>query len=134
MNTDEGIRAELRAYNPLISRPGKLSATLFLELTTDEQLREWLPKLVGIERHYEIHLGTGDDVDIIAAQVDAGHDSTLTREETTASVHYLWWPFTTEQAEKLANGPAESCAPIRPTSEVTELTDINRASLSADLL
>ena len=32
--SDEGIEAELRAYNPLIPEPGTLSATLFVELTT----------------------------------------------------------------------------------------------------
>ncbi len=48
--SDEGIEAELRAYNPLIPEPGHLSTTMFIELTSEEQLRDWLPKLVGIER------------------------------------------------------------------------------------
>src|SRR4051794_13233226 len=48
--TDDGIETELRIYNPLIPEPGHLAATLFIELTSDDQLREWLPKLVGIER------------------------------------------------------------------------------------
>src|SRR5579884_1166174 len=45
MLTDEAIQNELDAYNPLIPDPGELSATLFLELTSDAELREWLPKL-----------------------------------------------------------------------------------------
>src|SRR4051794_30744006 len=55
--SDEAIEAELRAYNPLIPEPGTLSATLFVELTSDELLREWLPKLVGIERSIVIDPG-----------------------------------------------------------------------------
>src|SRR3954452_25145635 len=55
--SDEGIEAELRAYNPLIPEPGHLSTTMFIELTTEAQLREWLPKLVGIERLVEIRVG-----------------------------------------------------------------------------
>ena len=46
-------------YNPLIPEPGHLAATMFIELTRDEQLREWLPKLVGIERRVELRLGDG---------------------------------------------------------------------------
>ncbi len=134
INTDEGIRAELRAYNPLISRPGKLCATLFLELTTDDQLREWLPKLVGIERSYEIHLGEGPDAEVVAAHVDEAHDASLTREETTASVHYLWWPFTADQAQRLATEPARLVCTHPAYREFAELSDINRASLAADLL
>ena len=48
--SDEAIEGELRAYNPLIPEPGSLSATLFIELVDEAQLREWLPRLVGIER------------------------------------------------------------------------------------
>ncbi len=134
INTDEGILAELRAYNPLISRPGRLCATLFIELTADEQLREWLPKLVGIEKTYEIHLGDADAPEIIKAEVDPGHDASLTREEITASVHYLRWPFTPEQAAALAEGPARVVCTHRAYLEVAELSDINRASLANDLI
>ena len=51
---DAAVLEELRAYNPLIPEPGQLCATLFIELTSDAQMREWLPKLVGIERALEI--------------------------------------------------------------------------------
>ena len=50
MVTDEQIQHELDVYNRLLPAPGELSATLFLELTTEEELRTWLPRLVGIER------------------------------------------------------------------------------------
>ena len=48
--TDEAIQVELDIYNRLLPAPGELSATVFIELTSDEALREWLPRLVGIER------------------------------------------------------------------------------------
>jgi hypothetical protein len=37
---DEQVMEELHAYNPLIPEPGQLSATLFIELTSEEQMRE----------------------------------------------------------------------------------------------
>ena len=47
--SDEAIQTELDIYNRLLPAPGELSATLFIELTSEPDLREWLPKLVGIE-------------------------------------------------------------------------------------
>ena len=48
--SDEAIQVELDIYNRLLPQVGELSATLFIELTSDASMREWLPKLVGIER------------------------------------------------------------------------------------
>ncbi|MHB1487297.1 MAG: DUF3501 family protein, partial [Acidimicrobiales bacterium] len=52
--TDEGIQAELDIYNPLIPEPGTLSATLFIELTSPDEMKHWLPRLVGIERSVDL--------------------------------------------------------------------------------
>ena len=68
--SDEGIQTELRVYNPLIPEPGQLCATLFIELTSDEALREWLPKLVGIERSVGLRLPDGE---VVGAVVDEEH-------------------------------------------------------------
>ena len=57
--TDEQILDELKVYNPLIPDPGQLSATLFIELTDEASLREWLPKLVGIEGALVVEFGPG---------------------------------------------------------------------------
>src|SRR3954467_2418348 len=57
MLTDEAIQTELDIYNPLVPEPGRLAATLFIELTTEEDLRTWLPRLVGIERSIRLHIG-----------------------------------------------------------------------------
>ena len=82
---DRGVQAELDAYNPLIPGAGRLSATLFIECTRDDQLREWLPKLVGIERHLELRIG-----DMRVSSIpEAGHAAQLTRPDVTAAVHYL---------------------------------------------
>ena len=132
--TDEGIATELRIYNPLVSRPGRLAATLFIELTTDEQMREWKPKLAGVERSYELHLGSGDDVEVVAGLLDEEHEETLTRDEITASVHYLYWPLTEDQARKLAAGPALLVCTHPNYQESVELSDTTRESLAADLL
>lgn len=99
--TDEGIQEELDVYNPLIPEPGQLCATLFLELTTDDQMREWLPKLVGIERSLVFRLPDGSEV---RNTVEAAHASQLTRENTTAAVHFVEFRFTPEQVTAFGEG------------------------------
>lgn len=103
--TDEGIEAELATYNPLIPEPGHLSATLFVELTSEPELREWLPKLVGIETTVEIRMGRGDGAEAVRCQVDPEHEAQLTRTEITASVHYVSFALTAEQVAAFAAGP-----------------------------
>ena len=100
IHTDEGIQVELDVYNPLLPAPGRLSATMFLELTSDDMLREWLPRLVGIERAVELRIGDQS----VPSVPEAGHESQLTREETTAAVHYVRFELTADQIAQL--GPA----------------------------
>jgi len=97
ITTDEGIQDELDVYNPLIPEPGQLCATLFVELTSDESMREWLPKLVGVERSIVFRLADGAEVRCI---VDPQHASQLTREHVTAAVHYVTFQFTPAQIEQ----------------------------------
>jgi hypothetical protein len=89
--TDDGIQTELDIYNPLIPEAGQLSATMFLELRSKDELETWLPKLVGIERSVELRIGDGITVPSIP---ESGHAAQLTREDTTASVHYLQFHLT----------------------------------------
>ena len=93
--SDEGIQTELDIYNRLLPAPGELSATLLIELTTESDLREWLPKLVGIETR----LGVAMDGDVVLSVPEADHAAALSREEITPAVHYLRFGFGDEQVE-----------------------------------
>src|SRR5689334_20794020 len=62
MMRDEQIAHEVDTYNQIIPDRDELSGTLMLELTSDVALREWLPRLVGIERHVAIVLPGGREV------------------------------------------------------------------------
>jgi hypothetical protein len=103
MGTDAQIQAELDAYNPLIPGPGELTATLFLELTSPDELREWLPRLVGIQEAVRLVVGN----DVIPASTDPDHAARLTRDEVTASVHYIRFVLTPEQIDAVARGPVD---------------------------
>jgi hypothetical protein len=128
--TDEDIQVELDTYNPMIPDPGQLCATVFLELTSDDQMREWLPKLVGIEKSFVIVLSNGDRV---ASITDEAHAGQLTRETTTAAVHYIRFEFTPAQVEAFASGPVRIEITHPEYLESVELSDTTRAELLADL-
>jgi len=127
--TDAGIQEELDVYNALIPEPGQLCATLFLELTTDDQMREWLPKLVGVERSLVFRLGDGSEV---RCTVEAGHASQLTRENVTAAVHFVEFHFTPDQVAAFGDGVV--LAIDHPDYlEAVELSPVTVAELLADL-
>ncbi|HVC25152.1 MAG TPA: DUF3501 family protein, partial [Acidimicrobiales bacterium] len=79
MLADEQIEEELAVYNPLLPGPGELSMTLFVELTSESELREWLPKLVGIERSVVVRVGDRAAPVEVRCTVDPQHASQLTR-------------------------------------------------------
>ena len=128
--SEEGVLDELRAYNPLIPEPGQLCATIFIELTSDAAMREWLPKLVGIERSFRIRLANGREV---APVTDEQHDATLTRENVTAAVHYIRFEFGADDLAAFGEGPVQLLCTHPNYLEVAELAPFTVAELAADL-
>ena len=128
--SDEAIQGELTAYNPLIPEPGSLSATLFLELTDDAALREWLPKLVGIERHIVLVLADGTEV---RSAAEAQHATQLTREHVTSAVHYLTFALDQHRREALADGAVHLVVDHPAYGETCVLSDLTLGELLADV-
>jgi Protein of unknown function (DUF3501) len=129
ITTDEGIQTELDIYNPLVPEPGELCATMFIELTSESSLREWLPKLVGIERTVALTTAAGQ---VIRPVLEAQHEGQLTREDTTSCVHYLQWRFSPAEVEGAAGGLTLSIEHPR-YAESVELGPSTMAELLADL-
>jgi hypothetical protein len=132
MLTDEAVAHEVATYNALIPDTGELSATLFVELTTDELLREWLPKLVGVQRavRFEVDTATGPEP-VPAIPED---EERLTRDDITATVHYLKFRFTPEQQAVFAApaGVVRVVVEHREYRAAVELTADQRAELARD--
>lgn len=128
--TDEDIQTELDIYNPMVPEPGQVCATMFIELTSDDQMREWLPKLANVERSVLLVLADGDRV---RGTLDAQHEQGLTRDHVTAAVHYLRWELSAEQVEAFASGPVRLEIDHPAYLESTELSETTHAELLADL-
>lgn len=146
MVSDEQIQKELDIYNPLIPEPGELWATLFIELTGEDALRDWLPRLVGIEHSVVLRLGgespareTGGVVDglageeIVRAEPEAAHEEALTRPEITASVHYVRFGLDPAQVERFAAGPVTLAVDHPEYRAECALSGEVRAELLTDL-
>jgi hypothetical protein len=130
MVTDEQIQKELDIYNALIPEPGELSATLFIELTAEDALRNWLPRLVGIEHAVILELAGGD---VVRAAPEAAHEEALTRPEITASVHYIRFALDPAQVERFAAGPVTLAVDHPEYRAESVLSEEVRAELLTDL-
>ena len=130
---DSQIENELRAYNPLIPEAGHLSATMFIELTDDAQLREWLPMLVGIERSVYVQIGEGSDAERVGFTADSEHDEQLTRSDITSAVHYVHLSLSPEQIERFASSPVALAIDHANYRHETPLGDATIEELTTDL-
>jgi hypothetical protein len=120
--SDEAIQVELDIYNRLLPEPGELSATLFIELTSAEALRLWLPRLVGIEDRIVLAMGGTDGTDggdgtVVAGRPEAEHAAALTRDGVTPAVHYLRFGFAPDQVEAFERAPRVALRSTHPAYE-----------------
>ncbi len=130
MLRDEQIAHEVETYNQIIPDAGELSCTLMLELTSEVALREWLPKLVGIEHHLWVVLPDGTRVQGRPSDED---EARLTREETTAAVHFLKFQFTPGEIEMFASGPVHLVVDHPAYDQDVTFTVEQHETLLADL-
>ncbi len=95
------VQFEIDTYNNLIPDEGDLSATLFIEITDEADIRGELDRLLGLDRDdvvsFEIE-GHGR----AGGRFEQGHSN----ESRISAVHYVRFPFTREQREAFVEGRA----------------------------
>jgi len=127
ITTEAGVETEVKIYNDLIPGDNELSATMFLELTNDEELRHWLPRLVGIQRSVHFVLGDGSE-----ARGFDPEEERLTREEITPAVHFLKFRFRPEQVAVFRQGGVHLAVDHPEYRHDVALTAEQHAELVAD--
>jgi hypothetical protein len=127
MSRDEQIAQEVATYNELVPDDGELSATLFLELRSPSELREWLPKLVGVEHCVALVLADGTTV--AGEPLD---EQRLTRDDVTAAVHFLRFRLG-PAAGTMVHSPVKLTVTHPEYSAETVLDAAQHAELIADL-
>jgi len=90
------IQEEVDVYNTLLPGPGELSATLFIEMTGTNQVKELLDSFRNIDRPgaLKIHV-VHDDVD---GEFEGGHS----REDKISAVHFVRFRLPVNVQQQLA--------------------------------
>jgi len=79
------IRQEIETYNDLVPDDGQLSATMLIEITERERVREELVRLLGIDRCVRLEVG----VEAAAAEFEGGRS----KEDNLSAVQYVRFPL-----------------------------------------
>lgn len=90
----DAVDDELAAYNPLVPATGELSATVMFEYETPELRAEWLTKLVGIENHLWLVIGT-------ETPIPARFDRMQIADGKISSVQFVKWRVDERRRELL---------------------------------
>ena len=126
LTRDDQINEEIALTNELMPTEDSLAATLFIALPQDEQLKERLAKLVGLDEHVILHIG--------AHAIRAAFEPGRSTEERISAVQYTRYPLSPEAKTALL-------APNTPiTVEIdhpnyryrVQCSEELRASLAAD--
>ena len=124
------IQEEIDTYNELIPESGELSATLFIEITEEEKIKETLDQLQGIDNGTAVYLAFGTER--IYGVFESGHS----KEDKLSAVHYVRFPFSSDQQKTFLNPESEAALAIdHPHYHAhTRLPEAVRNSLMKDLL
>jgi hypothetical protein len=127
---EDGIRHELESYVPLLPTGSNFKVTMQIEYAEENQRREMLGKLKGVEDRVWVRADGFDPVFAIA-------DEDLEREnaEKTSAVHFLRFELSAGMVAAVKSGAALSVGVDHPhyTTSTGALPAPVRASLAADL-
>ncbi len=127
---EDGIRHELESYVPLLPTGSNFKVTMQIEYADENQRREMLAKLKGVEDRVWVRVAGFDPVFAIA-------DEDLEREnaDKTSAVHFLRFELSAGMVAAARSGAALSVGVDHPeyTANTGILPDAVRASLASDL-
>lgn len=125
-----GINEELEAYNPLIPDGSNWKATFMVEFAEEEERRDMLKQLVGIEDCVYVQVG-----DLQRSVAFADEDMDRADDVKTSAVHFLRFELNAGQVAALRDGAPLTAGIDHPSyqTEISPVADSIRNSLLADL-
>ncbi|MDP2134881.1 MAG: DUF3501 family protein [Sulfuritalea sp.] len=127
---EDGIRHELESYVPLLPTGSNFKVTMQIEYADENQRRDMLARLKGVEDRVWVRVDGFDPVFAIA-------DEDLEREnaEKTSAVHFLRFELSAAMVATAKGGAAISTGVDHPayTANTGPLPEAVRASLCDDL-
>jgi hypothetical protein len=127
---EDGIQAELDAYNPLVPDGTNLKATMLIEYDDVGERRRALARLRGIEDRVYVQVEGSPRVHAIADE-----DLERENEDKTSSVHFLRFELSPDMIAALKAGADLAIGVDHPAYEATvaAVDAQTRAALVADL-
>jgi hypothetical protein len=128
MVNESKIQHELDVYNSLLPGKDELSATLFIEITAEEQIRDLLHKFMGLTEGQAVYLKIGDEK--VLATFEEGREAA----DKISSVHYIRFQFNRQQIERMASADTELSIGIDYKTYQHEITmdETERSNLLSD--
>lgn len=128
MVREDQIQFEIDTYNVLIPDKNELSATLFIEITDQDRMKEILDSFIGLDQGEKVSLQFGKDRAF--ARFEEGHGD----EDKISAVHFVRFVFTPEQAARFRTEDRASLV-VRHGAykHETPLSEEARRSLMQDL-
>ena len=77
------VQDELDVYNALMPGTGELSATLLIEITEQERMKEWLDMFMGLDHGEKVAIRAGSEQ--VYGQFEGGHS----HETKISAVHFV---------------------------------------------
>ncbi len=130
MTEQAPIEEELAIYNTLIPDAGQLSATLFIEITQEDQIKELLHRFIGLTTGNRLWLEIGGQRSY--GQFEQGRST----EDQISSVHYIKIDVPADMAASLDDAATDDTLNIDMGDYrySQPLTRDSRLSLSRDLM
>ncbi len=97
ITSPEAIQDEIDVYNGSIPEDGELSATMLIELTERDGMRAELDRLVGINEHVRLRIGSEH---IVPGVFEPG----WSREDRVAAVQYVRFPLAPAERDAFRSG------------------------------
>jgi len=127
VTAEEANREELAVCNEMLPGASELSVTLLIELQDQRQMADDLRRLIGIDEH--VALEVGSDLRV-PGRFEAGRQTA----EKLSSVQYLRFPLDARARAAISAGAPLALAVDHPNYRArTVLPEPVRASLAADL-
>jgi hypothetical protein len=126
LTREDQIAEEIALTNELMPTDSSLAATLFIALPQDEHLKERLQKLVGLDEHVVLHIGSH----AIRAAFEPGRST----QERISAVQYTRYPLSPEVKTSLMTPGTRIAVEIDHENYRyrVECPEELRASLAAD--
>ncbi len=128
---EEQLKDELAAYNPLVPNGKELTATLMFEIDNPVSRAAFLGKVGGIEEKVFMKI----DNDLIKAVPEVDVDRT-SAEGKASSVQFIHFKLNNEQILRFKSEESQIEIGIdhKEYSHITRISDLTKASLSADFI